>query len=314
MTSSPSRVVFVFVDGIGIGPSGRVNPLSSSFWSGMLDLGGGQTWAEPFQSISSETHVARSVDATLGVEGLPQSGTGQATLFTGVNCAEVVGRHFGPFPHSATHEVLTQRNLFRQVESHCSPIDDQQFASTFTNAYPPPFFDWVERRGRWTVTTFSVVEAGLNVHGVEELRRGQALSADITGAGWPHDASTPSVVSEEEAASRLAEIARNHRVSVFEYFLTDKVGHGRHSKSPDAILSSLDRFFQGLMTSLDPDETCLVICSDHGNLEDIDTKTHTRNPVPLIAWGRGAHRFSRVHDLTGVTPAILSVVSGKPDG
>jgi len=68
------------------------------------------------------------------VEGLPQSGTGQATLFTGVNCAERVGRHFGPYPHSTTHEILRDHNLFRRVEDASTPVNGQTHAATFANA------------------------------------------------------------------------------------------------------------------------------------------------------------------------------------
>ena len=45
--------------------------------------------------------------------------------------------------------------------------------------------------------------------------------------------------------------------------------------------------------------------SDHGNLEESDHKRHTRNPVPLLAWGAGANDLVRgVSGLEALTPAL----------
>ena len=70
---------------------------------------------------------------------------------------------------------------------------------------------------------------------------------------------------------------------------------------------------QALLAALERDgaleRTLVLLTSDHGNLEDLTTRSHTRNPIPLMAWGRGAARFlDRVDDLTGVTPAILDAL------
>jgi 2,3-bisphosphoglycerate-independent phosphoglycerate mutase len=74
------------------------------------------------------------------------------------------------------------------------------------------------------------------------------------------------------------------------------------------VLGKLDQLFHGLLQHLDFDNTTLVITSDHGNIEDMSTKTHTNNPVPLIAMGASASYFKDVTDLTGVTPAIISAL------
>ena len=42
-----------------------------------------------------------ALDAGLGVEGLPQSATGQAVLLTGVNIPAELGYHYGPKPNPA---------------------------------------------------------------------------------------------------------------------------------------------------------------------------------------------------------------------
>jgi 2,3-bisphosphoglycerate-independent phosphoglycerate mutase len=103
-------------------------------------------------------------------------------------------------------------------------------------------------------------------------------------------------------------LAREHAFALFEYYLTDKAGHSQSSEEAAAVLASLDRFFAGLLTHFDPGRHLLVVTSDHGNLEDLSTKSHTRNPVPLVAYGHGAHRFAAVDDLTGVTPSVLAAL------
>ena len=57
----------------------------------------------------------------------------------------------------------------------------------------------------------------------------------------------------------------------------------------------------------------LLITSDHGNLEDLYTRRHTANPVPLLLVGNKKLRrhFDGVTDLSGVAPAILKILVGE---
>ncbi len=49
----------------------------------------------------------------LGVEGLPQSGTGQTSIFCGVNASKIVGKHFGPYPYSTLIPIIKEKNIFK---------------------------------------------------------------------------------------------------------------------------------------------------------------------------------------------------------
>lgn len=314
------RVLFIFLDGVGIGPPSLYNPLATRSWHGLEQLAGSHPWAAPFPGVDADAHVVKAIDSCLGVEGLPQSGTGQATLFTGVNCAEHVGRHFGPYPHSTTHEIVRENNLFRRIDalqaSYGADSDTEPgaeaHAAAFANAYPPQFFDWVNGRGRYTVTTLSAVESGLSLRQSADLAAGNAVSADITAEGWPDPEASIPPRSESDAAQHLVNLHRNHRCTLFEYYLTDKAGHGRLDVPAEDIIRSVDRFLDGIVEAMDPSSECLVITSDHGNIEDLNSKTHTRNPVPLIAWGAGASIFRSVTDLSGVTPAIEALLRAHP--
>jgi hypothetical protein len=268
-------------------------------------MAGGQAWTDALSALSGDDRLARPIDATLGVEGLPQSGTGQATLFTGVNCAEIVGRHFGPFPHSATHDVLASQSVFRRLQK----LLGSEQAAAFANAYPPRFFEFARGRGRWTVTTRACMEAGVEVRGIEALRRGRAVTADLTGAAWrDHLDLDVEVHDVAEAGRRLVDLHRDYAFTLYEYFLTDKVGHGRIDLPADDLLGQLDAFFAAVTDRLDPATESLVVTSDHGNLEDLSVSTHTRNPVPLLVTGWAAPYFRDAGSLADVTPAIVQAL------
>lgn len=59
---------------------------------------------------------------------------------------------------------------------------------------------------------------------------------------------------------------------------------------------------------MENDDTFLIT-SDHGNLEDLSVRTHTRNPIPFIIFGKGAGKFKDVKSLIDVTPAVVRYFS-----
>jgi bisphosphoglycerate-independent phosphoglycerate mutase (AlkP superfamily) len=65
-----------------------------------------------------------------------------------------------------------------------------------------------------------------------------------------------------------------------------------------------------LLDAWNDDEGLILITADHGNLEDLSTRKHTDNPVPLLLVGNKETRrlFDGVTDLTGVAPAILKAI------
>ena len=295
------RVLFLFLDGVGLAPAAPTNPLTE-VGDAFRMLSADAPWTSAFHSHRSDTHLSRPIDATLGVSGLPQSGTGQATLFTGTNAARTVGRHFGPFPHSNTYPQLDRANVFHQIQSLPTPLP-----VAFANAYPPQYFN-ADRR-RWTVTTRCCAGANVRLRTESDLRDGRAVPADLTGQAWREhlDLDTP-IRSESEAARTLATLARNHAFTLFEFFQTDKVGHRRVEQSPTSLLAQLNSFLGALLSALSPSETTLILTSDHGNLEDMSHTQHTRNPVPFIAYGWAAPYFANVQSLTDVTPAIVNAL------
>ena len=56
----------------------------------------------------------------------------------------------------------------------------------------------------------------------------------------------------------------------------------------EAIYNNLDRFLFTILSELNKEVITLVICSDHGNFEDLSVKTHTMNPALTLTAGKNA--------------------------
>jgi 2,3-bisphosphoglycerate-independent phosphoglycerate mutase len=295
-------VLFLFIDGIGIGEDHTKNPFFSGNYPGFSQLCGAQNMTQSADVISSETHLFKPIDARLGVDGLPQSGTGQAALFSGQNAAKIIDRHFGPFPHSKTRYLLESESIFHKVQS----LGKKPY---FINAFPAIFFERSSRLNRWSCATLMTRSAGLRLNSLDEVLREEAITAEILQDYWHRmlQLEVPSI-TPRDAVRRVVHALETYDLVLMEYYLTDKAGHAQSSAEADAALSRVDDFIQAFLATSAGTEHTLVISSDHGNVEDLSVKTHTMHAVPLIGWGPGAAALAGVSDLTGVSPAILQML------
>ncbi len=301
-----TRCLFVFLDGVGLGPASPHNPLHTLDLPALRALAGGQAWTAEAEPIRQKRHVFVPLDATLGMEGLPQSGTGQVALFSGVDGPALHGRHFGPYPPSTTHAPLAEHSVFARLRARgISPE-----AMTLANGYPERYFRLMEARNRWNASSRAAREAGVRLRTAADLAIGDALPADFTGRAWQRHIDADHVpVSPEEAGRRLVRLAQRHRFTLYDYPHTDTAGHGRDSLTPEVILPLVDAFLGEIRRALDPERDLLVVSSDHGNIERPTTKSHTTNPVPLIALGPGADRFAEATSLLDVAPALVGALT-----
>ncbi|MGQ9553420.1 MAG: hypothetical protein ACUVWR_04830 [Anaerolineae bacterium] len=290
-------IVFIFLDGFGLASAGPDNPLS---WHGWPKLGA-RLGAAPVagEEVQEEGRLLVALDCSLGVEGLPQSATGQVALLCGINAPALLGYHLAAYPNGRLKQVIDTDNVLKHVTA-------AGLRATFANAYTPEYFEAVVAgTHRHSATTLCVLAAGLRFRMVDDLLRGEAVCWDITNNRLrqrPGYEQVP-VVTPEEAGQRLAHLALSHHLVLFESFLSDVVGHSKDRSAANELVQVLDAFIAACAAALSPDST-LLVSSDHGNLEDLSTGAHTRNPVPLIAIGPATHHFTGVHDITEVVPAI----------
>lgn len=295
-------LIFIFIDGLGIGPDHEHNPLTDQ-WEGLSFFSGSPLHSSEFQSRSDSHWVVTSLDARLGIDGLPQSGTGQTTLFSGENAAGLLGRHHGPYPHTKIKPLLSTPSMFGKAKQ-------MGYRCHFLNAYPERFFEIAEKRNRWSCTTKMCIENDIRLNREEDVLKGRALTAEIFQDIWRKrlGINLPDI-TEHTAAERIASAAENNDLVLYEYYLTDKAGHGKDGAEAEEAISRIDRLLQAVAGTVDFERNLLLICSDHGNIEDLSTKTHTMHPVPLLAYGTGAKVFSETKSLTDVRPAIMKWLS-----
>jgi hypothetical protein len=281
--------MLLFFDGIGIGgEDASVNPFAALRARRLAPLWGGQ----PERGASF-----RPLDATLGVPGLPQSATGQTTLLTGVNAARLMGRHVQGIPGPTLVEAINRESLFLKLaRSGRRPT----FANAFTRSHLEA------RRPRWSATTRTVMAAGLPFRMLEtEQRHDAALPHDYTGEWWIARGTEVKRRTPAGAARVLAGLADTHDLVLYEYFLTDLVAHRGDREQKLEQARRVEDLVDAAVDAVDLDRHRVVVISDHGNLEEADHKRHTRNPVPLLAWGAGADDLvAEVSGLEALTPVL----------
>lgn len=291
-------VIFLFVDGLGLGEDQENNPLAQLSLPGLTRFSGDRLTVDTFPEGREWEHVVRAVDATLDIDGLPQSGTGQATLFSGENAAAVLGRHHGPFPHSQIKYLLRRHSLFhrlRGVGGSCY----------FMNAYPDIFFRQARERDRWSCTTLMAGSSGMELNTVEQIRSGDAVTAELKQDFWRANLGIDvPEITPEQAADRVLVKSRTYDLVLFEYYLTDRAGHRQEIEMATWVLQRLDAFLWHLLENRHPDDT-LLLTSDHGNIEDLSVKTHTLNRVPLLVQGSAAPWFAGCKSIQDVTPSCI---------
>jgi 2,3-bisphosphoglycerate-independent phosphoglycerate mutase len=307
------RVIFIFVDGCGVGRPGPGNPFFQAqsrflpFWQGGLRLPDGS----PLTAI----------DATLGIPGAPQSASGQTALFCGAAADDIGQRHRNGYPDRSLRRVILENNLLSRLAARGA-------AARYLNAYPaheelftarhvriePDGRLWFSRefpdhfRRMISVTSCMLLASGQVPFGAMDIQAGTALYQDYSNRQLIERGLPLPEFSPEQAAEVIRGVSRRFDFILYEYFQTDLYAHRKSLAECVSLIRGLDALVGTLLSLLDPEADTLVLTSDHGNLEDYPLHGHSRNPVPLIAWGRrGARLRRKIRSLSDVTPAILEL-------
>jgi hypothetical protein len=301
--SGAGGVLFLFLDGVGIGPA---DPARNPFLvaalptvRGLLD-GDVPTLGAPRRAGTSGPRTAATapLDARLGIDGTPQSGTGQTALLTGRNAARLFGRHFGPWVPVGLRPMVEEESILRRAVEAGVP-------AAFANAYPA---EWPGPKGsrRLAAPPLAARGAGLLTRDHRHLRRGEAIASEIVNEGWRVHLGFEDLprVSPVEAGRNLGRLAAGHGLTLFAHYATDTAGHTGEMAGAVAALERVDALLAGTLETL-PDDHLLVVASDHGNLEDLGRRGHTSHPALGLVAGPDAHeRAAGLSDLVGVAPAV----------
>ncbi|HLF87641.1 MAG TPA: hypothetical protein VI451_01735 [Anaerolineales bacterium] len=299
------KFLFLFLDGVGLGEDNRAfNPLVAAPMPNLQVLLDGQKLLASTPPLSNGRATLLALDPNLGIDGLPQSASGQATLLTGKNVPALIGEHYGPKPNPPIAEILRGDTLF-------SILGRERFRTALLGAYPPGYYEVIESGKRmYSAIPQAAVNAGVRLMTKDDLYAGRALSAEFTGAGWREHLGfvDAPVLHPHEAGRRLAALAQSYDFSFFEFWLSDYAGHKQEMAQAIGILKDFDGVLGGLLEAWQDEQGLVLITSDHGNLEDLSTRRHTANPVPGLVIGAPElrARFAEgLKDLTGVAPGVL---------
>lgn len=304
-------VALLFIDGVGIGrPDPAVNPLASAHYLlSQFDDGTGE---------SLRGGCLHSVDATFNVPGRPQSASNQTALLTGEPAPALIGRHVLGFPNPPLRALLQQRSIIKRMVS-------EGRAATFANCYPAEYLDALNlrrlpsstqdiaipprraRRLRASATTLAMAAAEIPLRTFEDARRGEGLTNDIDGSfaserGFAVPRRTP-----EESAAIFWRLASKVDFALFEHYLADEAGHAKDWSKARRTLDTFDRFCRAAVASR-PRDWHLLICSDHGNVEDLSSRSHTLNRVPVLYFGPTERWDENPRNLADVGRGILRLV------
>ena len=281
------KFIFLFIDGVGLREPATDNPITPEVCPALCRL---------------FARHAVPIDACLAVDGLPQSATGQATMFTGVNAPVFMGRHCEGFPGPSLRKKIEEDNLFLQLKARGKRV-------RFADAYLVESADELVARRFKSVTTVMALTAPEVVSTTDDLTDDAAVMQDLTRETIQDRYPEIPVITPEDAAAHLFGIARVNDFTLYEFFQTDVAGHSMDYGRACAVLRLYDRFLAALVRFTRAAGITVLHTADHGNIEEMNERGHTRNPVPFIAYGPREEEFrAHVKSLVDVTPAILRFI------
>ncbi|MBU8898206.1 metalloenzyme [Corallococcus sp. H22C18031201] len=299
------RVAVLFIDGVGIG---RKEPASNPLAHREYLLSWFQDAPGPTLPDSGR---GVAVDATFGVTGRPQSASNQTAILTGDPAPVLVGSHVLGYPNAALRDLMSRRSIVRRLKAAGR-------SATFANAYPAPYLDLLgiprratsepsermevppaARKVKPSAAKLAFAAGEEPLRTLDDARADDGLTHDITGEharayGLHAPERTP-----EQAAAVFWRIAAGADFTFFEHYLADEAGHARDMAAALAALDTFDAFARALVATR-PDDARVLVCSDHGNVEDLSTRSHTIHPVPVLYFGPpepDVETFSTVADV-----------------
>ena len=277
------HILIVFCDGMGLGSD---DPYTNPFFHApMLTLRAlfGKIPAHGDTILYGENAILVPTDARLGIAGVPQSGTGQTAIFTGVNAAAAIGEHLGPYPNEALREILKEHSVFKS--STRWDVRRRSRVPTplsLLNGLPA-----AKRPHRYA--SGRALAGGVRVRDVNDLAKGKAVSGlSMDNHYWLENGAPVPLITASIAGQNLMHLAQEFDFTAFEYAPTDMAGHKDNRGEILRVLNELDEFLEGIISTMDSQNDLVLITSDHGNIEDWTAeRAHAEDRADDSDW-RGA--------------------------
>ncbi|AFL98688.1 putative phosphoglycerate mutase, AP superfamily [Desulfitobacterium dehalogenans ATCC 51507] len=297
--------VMIFLDGFGLGTE-QDNPIVAARTPHLDELLGGHLLWGHERRIKKEHVFFTPLDPSLAVTGIPQSATGQTTLWTGINGAKALGFHLNAYPNEKLAEIIREKSIFKQLADQGKKVT---FANTFTRHYDEII---ASGKRRHTASTLSALAGGVRLRQVEDLLQGKGVYQDMTNeilGELEQEADIP-IIAPYEAGQNLGRLALDYDFTLYEFFQTDVRGHKQDWEKAVALVEQIDEFIGGFMDLVRHEDVAWLLTSDHGNIEDFSVKGHTQNPVPALGWSNKPVEWPQWERLEDVTPGIVRMILG----
>jgi bisphosphoglycerate-independent phosphoglycerate mutase (AlkP superfamily) len=295
--SVSSKIILFFIDGVGIGSDDpHINPCCYSE-TGIFQLN---------KSLPLSGYKF-AIDAQMGVPGLPQSATGHTTLYTGINAPKLIQKHLTGFPNKELRQILKQYSVFVQLKNKGSKCK-------FINAFRPVFFTTPEifSNLHMSATTEMNRYAGYNFSSFNDIINGRALYHDYSNEENIKKGFDLPAFTADTAAEIMINESNRHDLILYEYFLTDFAGHAQNLNRSIEEIKKVENVIIALLNQINLDNTTLIVVSDHGNIEDISTKSHTSNPAFLGIWDKNSlDKSIDFKSLQDLYPFIFHKITGE---
>jgi hypothetical protein len=301
----PSKVALLFIDGVGVGRrDASVNPLArDELLLSQFDDGSGT--ALPAGGLRTD------VDTTFGVPGRPQSASNQTAIFTGLAAPRLIGKHVLGYPTRALAKLI-------ESDSIAAQLTRRGRSATFANAYPVGYLEALglprrpgqlgafvmpekyKRRMRPSARSLTFASAQIALRTLDDAVAGAGLTHDLDGAAgrarrFPVPERTP-----EAAAAVFWDLAEDF--TLFEHYLADEAGHAQDWDAALRALRTFDAFAREVIRTR-PSDAQVLIVSDHGNVEDLSSRSHTTHPVAVLSFGE--QRPDRLETVADVGAQVL---------
>jgi len=281
------RVALLFIDGVGVGArDAQFNPLARGEWLlSQFDDGSGSELPGGALTL---------LETTFGVPGRPQSATNQTAILTGEPAPRLLGRHVLGFPDAALREILLRASVVKRLVRAGR-------RAMFVNGYPGAYLtalglphlpsrvpelvipERARRRLRPSSTTLAFAAGEVPLRTLDQVRAGEALSHDVTGERGRARGFDVPLRTPDEAAEIFWRAAKDVDFTLFEHFLADEAGHAKDMALAESALETFDAFARAVVTRR-PADVRVLVCSDHGNVENLRIRNHTLAPVALLSF------------------------------
>jgi hypothetical protein len=190
-------------------------------------------------------------------------------------------------PHY-TREAVEQGLTFRRRPVGFRGAAKNGFAELFTLA-----------EINQNIFVFAALEAGVPLRTWDDVRNDAALTSSMT-----HELENEFDVSffgespltqrtPEQAAQILAALSREHDFTFYKYQIPDLISHTGQVAAARGVFAAIESFIAALLNAVDSSQTCVIVTSDHGHLEQLSTsRGHPRSKVPTWYFGPEPRRFA----------------------